>query len=428
MLFSRLSNFFRPPLLAVLAATLLALPTPVSAKGSLPKPYVSRSLDVVLLPVTDAVRKEFKLGKKAAGAVVASVEPGGTGEYFGIEPGDVIAQVEGKQIRRPVDVDSILRYGLKQDEGIFRIDGVRKNHRIRSWVELSQEEYEKPVALDKVKAWRPYGGRSARRDSGYFYYADYCDYYYDDFYYSWDYSYTYIEEIIITEVYITSIESSETVFYYDEASIGYDWPDDDYLTEVDTYVYSEEYYSEYSSTEVVYEDDYASEDAYVDGSDDTYATDDGSYDEGVTDGAVYEEPAYDEAVYEEPTYEEPAYDETVYEEPAYEEPAYDETVYEEPAYDETVYEEQAYEEPVYEEPAYEEQAYEEPVYEEPVYEEQAYEEPVYEEPVYEEQAYEEPVYEEPVYAEPAYEEPVYEEQAYDGGGGCYYDDYGNEVC
>jgi hypothetical protein len=389
MMLSRLPDVLRQPLLALLAATLLVLPTPAAAKGTLPKPYVSRSLDVVLLPITDAVRSEFKLGKKAAGAVVASVEPGGTGEYFGIEPGDVIAQVKGKQIRRPVDVDSILRYGLKQDEEMFWLDGVRKNHRIRTWVEVTQESYEKPVALDKVKDWRPYGGRNARRDSGYFYYADYCDYYYDDFYYSWDYSYTYIEEVIITEVYITSIESDDYVFYYDETGTGYDWPDDDYLTEVDDYVYSDEYYSEYSSTEVDYEDEYAGEEAYVEGADETYATDDGSYDE-----TVYEDPAAEE-VYEEQAYEDPAAEE-VYEEQAYEEPAYEE-VYEEQAYEEPAYEE-VYEEPVYEEPAYEE-VYEEPVYEEPAYEETYYEEPVYEEPVYEETYYEEPVYEETYYEE-----------------------------
>lgn len=295
MMLSRLFQRFRQPLLALMAATLLALPSPVAAKGSLPKPYVSRSLDLVLLPVTDAVRKEFKLGKKAAGAVVASVEPGGTGEFFGIEPGDVISQVEGKLIRRPVDVDSILRYGLGKDEGFFFLDGIRKNHRIRTWVQLSQEEYEKPVALDKVKSWRAYGGGKARSKSGKrksgkrrpgdFYYADYCDYYYDDFYVAWDYSYTYIEQIIITEVYITSIESSESVFYYDESAIGYDWPDDDYISEVDDYVYSDEFYSEYSSTEVDYEDESSGDEGVDEDSDESSAADDVSSGEAADDEA-----------------------------------------------------------------------------------------------------------------------------------------------
>jgi hypothetical protein len=374
--------------LALIVAALISAPATelaAKAKGTLPQPYVSRSLDLVLLPVTDAVRREFKLGKKAAGAVVASVEPGGTGEFYGIEPGDVISQVDGKTIRRPVDIDSMVRYGLKKDDSFFQLDGTRKNKRIRTWVVLSQQDYEKPVALDKVKAWRGYGGRGQRRGAGYFYYPDYCDVYYDDFYSVWDYSYTYIEEIIVTEVYITSYESTETVFYYDETAIGYDWPDDDYISEVDSYVYSEEFTAEYNSTEVVYEDD--------------ASTSDQTGDALGTSADGYIEPVADEAAYEEPVSDEPAYEET-----ATEEPVYDEAVTEEPAYEETVAEE-----PVYEEPAYEEPAPEEPVYEEPVYEE--------------------PVYEEPAYEEPVYEEPAYEEPASDGGGSsCYYDDEGNEVC
>ena len=376
----RLSSLLRTPLavLALVAAALVAAPvTPVAAqsKGTLPQPYVSRSLDLVLLPVTDAVRREFKLGKKAAGAVVASVEPGGTGEFFGIEPGDVISQVDGRAIRRPVDIDSMVRYGLKKDESFFRLDGTRKNKRLRTWVVLSQDDYEKPVALDKIKAWRGYGGRGQRRGAGYFYYPDYCDVYYDDFFTVWDYSYTYIEDIIVTEVYITSYESTETVFYYDEAAIGYDWPGDDYITEVDSYVYSEEFTAEYNSTEVVYE----TETSGADDTDDAL----GVSAEGYDDTAI-EEPAADEAVTEEPAFEAVASDE--------------------PAYEEAVADEPASEEPAYEEPAYEEAVAEEP-------------------------AYEEPAYEEPAYEEPAYEEPAYEEPAYDGGGSsCYYDDEGNEVC
>lgn len=389
MLLARLSQLLRPPLLAFLTGTLIALsaaPVSAEAKASLPKPYVSRALDLVLLPVTDAVRKQFKLGKKAAGAVVASVEPGGTGEFHGIEPGDVISQVDGKLIRRPVDIDSMVRYGLKKGDAIFKLDGIRKNKRLRTWVDLSEEDYEKPVALDKVRAWRAYGGRGAPRGPDYFYYYDYCDAYYDDFYYVWDYSYTYIEEVIVTEVYITSYESTETVFYYDESTVGYDWPDDDYLAEVDSYVYSEEFYTEYSSTEVVYEQETATDEASTEATDETY------------DAASVEEYSSDDSGYDEASTDETYTDEAMT----------DETVYDETAYDETVTEEPAYEEPAYEEPAYEEPAYEEPVYEEP--------------------AYEEPVYEEPAYEEPVYEEPAYEEPASDGGGGCYYDEDGNEIC
>lgn len=380
--FTYLSIQLRKPLLmlAVVAAAFAVAPAgsvAAKAKGNLPEPYVSRSLDLVLLPVTEAVRKQFKLGKKAAGAVIASVEPGGTGEFFGMEPGDVITQVDGKTIRRPVDIDSMMRFGLNKGDSIFKLDGTRKNKRLRTWVELSADDYEKPVALDKIKAWRGYGGRGRNRGPDYFYYDDYCDVYYDDFYYVWDYSYTYIEQVIVTEVYITSYESTDSIFYYDEAAAGYDWPDEDYIAEVDSYVYSDEFTAEYTSTEVVYEDEYA-------GSDDAGA------DLGVSgeDSDVTGDYVPDDAELGASS-----------------------------------------DEGLTEEPVFEDVATEEPIYEEPAYEEPAYEEPAYEEPVYEEPAYEEPVYEEPAYEEPVYEEPVYEEPAYDGGGSsCYYDDEGNEIC
>jgi hypothetical protein len=376
------------PIAAMLALALLLTGGPADAKSTLPKPYVSRSLDLVLLPITDAVRKEFKLGKKAAGAVVASVEPGGTGAFFGMQPGDVISQVEGKQIRRPVDVDSMLRYGLNQNNWLFRLDGVRQNSKLRTWVELSQEEYERPVALNRIRDWWGYGYSSG---PDYFYWADYCDYYYDDFYYVWDTSYVYIEEVIVTQVYITSITSNDAVFYYDDSQTGYAWDDADYIAEVDNYIYSDEYQTEYYAPEAVFGDDTAAASG-ADYAPEGYSEDPGAVDTGSADDG-YVEPAYDASVTDDTTYSEP--------EPAYEDPAASD---------------QAYEEPVYEEP----QQYEEPVYEEPVYEEPAYVEP----------AYEEPVYEEPVYEEPAYVEPAYEEPAYDGGGGgeCYYDEDGNQIC
>ncbi len=90
--------------------------------------------------------------------------------------------------------------------------------------------------------------------------------------------------------------------------------------------------------------------------------------------------------------------------------------------DETVYDEPVAEEPVYDEPVTEE-----PVYDEPVVDETVYDEPVAEEPVYDEPVTEEPVYDEPVYDEPVYEEPAYDGGG-DGGGGCYFDDEGNEIC
>jgi PDZ domain len=450
---------FLMAVLVMLAAAFAAPDAAFAQKNGLPKPYVSPSLDAVLMPITAAVRKEFKLGKKAAGAVVVSVDPGGVGELYGLTPGEVITKVNDRVIRRPVDVDTIVKHGLNTDRTFFFLEGTRKNKKKKTILEITNDDYKKPVDIANIARWPAYNsagskakgkrGKGGRGDDGYFitggggfYYADFCDSYYTDFYEVYEYTLIYVEEIVITDVFITAYESDTTVFYYDDASVGYAWPDDSYyIEEVDSYVYSEEFVSSYESTEIYYDDeidpDYAAavaesgfddegylatdegaaaDDGYVD---DGTAADDGYVDDGtvaddgyVDDGTVADDGYVDDGTVADDGYVDDAFVDDgsgSFEEPAYEEPAY--------------------EEPAYEEPAYEEPAYEEPAYEEPAYEEPAYEEPAYEEPAYEEPAYEEPAYEEPAYEEPAYEEPAYEEPAYDGGGGgCYYDDEGNEIC
>jgi hypothetical protein len=417
------------------------------AEKGLPKPYVSPSLDAVLLPITAEVRKEFKLGKKAAGVVVVSVDPGGVGELYGLEPGEVITELNDKVIRRPVDLDSMIRYGLNDDSNYFFFDGTWKNRAKKTIIYLTNDDYNKPVAIEDVSKWRAYNtggakskgkrGKGYRGDDGYyytgggFYYYDFCDSYYDDFYEVYDYTVIYVDQVIYTDVYITSYNSDDAVFWYDDSATGYDWGYDDYyISEVDEYVYSDEFYAEYESTEVYYEDqDYDPETglSYAEAEEYGYLeTSPESYDESyVDDGSGYEEPAegeyYDEPVADE-YYEEPAAEE-YYEEPAaeeyYEEPAAEE-YYEEPAAEE-YYEEPAAEE-YYEEPAAEEY-YEEPAAEE-YYEEPAAEE-YYEEPAAEEY-YEEPAAEE-YYEEPAAEE-YYEEPASGGGDDGCYDEYGNYLC
>lgn len=390
----------------VVALSLLAVANPAQAKGGMPEPYVSQSLDAVLMPVTKEVRAKFKLGKKAAGAVVVSVQPGGVGELYGFEPGDVISQVGGKVIRRPVDIDTMVRYWLNKGNSYFTFDGTRKNRKKRAIVELAVETYQKPIALETVGRWRGYKTPA-------FDYVEYYTYYEPRFYEIYEYSTYYVEQVIYTETYITAIESTEYVFYYDTPSEDLVWHDEEYITEVNEYVYSEEFYSEYTSTEVYYADDPEAT-AYED-----TGYDEAGYDAaaGETDEQVYEDPApetYD-AEAQDGSYEEPVADDQTDMDPAAE--TYDDQGYEDPA---AATEEQAYEDPAPE--TYDEQAYEDPAPE-------TYEEPVAEEPAYEEPAYEEPAYEEPAYEEPAYEEPAYEEPAQDGGGGeCYYDDDGNMIC
>lgn len=264
-----LRRSLRQALAATLAAAFMVAGLPAAAKDTLPKPHVSPALDAVLLPITAAVRKEFKLGKKAAGAVVVSVEPKGVAELYGLEPGDVITELDDKTIRRPVDIDSMIKYKLNKGDTFFFFDGTRKNRAKKTIIQLAAEDYAKPVPIADLPRWRGYNtggargvrGKGYRSDDGYFYtgggfyYADFCDVYYDDFYEVYDYTVYYVEEVIYTDVYITSIESSETVFFYDESATGYDWPDEYYITEVDEYLYSEEFDAAYASEDVYFEDE-----------------------------------------------------------------------------------------------------------------------------------------------------------------------------
>jgi hypothetical protein len=384
-------------LLAALAgAALLALSGAAMAEKGLPKPHVSPALDAVLLPITAEVRREFKLGKKAAGVVVVSVDPGGVGELYGLEPGEVLTKLDGKVIRRPVDIDSMIRYKLNDGTNYFFFEGTWKNRKQKTIIELTDEDYVKPVSVADIPRWRGYNAAGAKargqRGQGYigpdgyfygaggFYYADFCDGYSTDFYEVYDYTLVYVEEIIVTEVYITSIESSDTVFWYDDAAAGYDWYYDDYyIEEVDAYVYSDAFYAEYESTEVHYDDEaydpetglsYEEAEAYGFLEPEAY---DGSYvDEGYVDEGYVDEGAVDDGYVDESYVDESYVDESYVDEGYVDDGA------------------------------------------------------VYEEPVYEEPAYEEPVYAEPAYEEPVYEEPAYED--YGDGGGCYVDEDGYEVC
>lgn len=453
---------------AAVAGALSALPNPALAKGGLPDPYVSPALDAVLMPITPAVKQQFNLPKAATGVVVASVQPGGVGELYGFEPGEVISRIDNKLIRRPVDLDSIVGYGVDNGESLFVFDGLWKGRKQRTIAQIDGDGFRAPVSFERADSWPGYRGRG-------FDYARWYSPYAPRARDVWDETFTYIAAVIITDIFLDALRSDQAVFYY--VDDRYYWPYDEYyITEVDQVfytTYTEEVYS-VSYTEEVYESYY--EETYVETySEETYYEETASYSEEATsEETVIDETSSEETMTEEDTsfvdvQSEEATDETTADESvdtaSYEEQPADETGYdagmadqtscdyppgdgasedelsayeqacggapaeEQASYDEPVAEDQAYEEPAYDDQAYEEPAAEEQTYDEPAYEEAAPEEQAYEEPAYEEPAYEEPTYEEPAYEEPAYEEPAYEEPAYDGGGeDCPVDEDGNLIC
>lgn len=447
-------------MLMLVALVLMPFGPAVAKQGALLEPYVSPVLDAVLMPVTTEVVRQLRLPKSASGAVIVSVEPGGIADSYGMEPGEVISKVAGKVIRRPADIDALAYYRMDRGEGVIHLQGTREGRAKRTILPISAESYSAPLPVQDIPRWRVYS-------------APWFDFYpwYEVYEYEiveiYEYSFYYVETVVVSEVFITSVESSESYFYYDytevtELETRSSWVEEEsalYCGDVDGFGcgaeeigYPEEDADpalyceanpgdpECSGEEVAgYCDEFPdapdctgvflSSAEEVAGEEESGAGDEGLSEE-VSDEAGYDDASEEVSAEDGSDYadEAAAGDEGGY---AEEEPVYDGSeVSDEGGYDESSADEGAYDEGGYDESATDEGTYEEPVYEdEPVYEEPAYEEPVYEEPAYEEPVYEEPVYEEPAYEEPAYEEPAYEEPSYDGGGGdCGYDEDGNPLC
>lgn len=398
---------------SVVIACLAAFAAPAFAQGRLPEPYVSPSLDAVLMPITPAVKQQFKLPRSATGVVVASVQPGGVGELYGFEPGEVISRVDNKLIRRPIDLDSIVGYGVDNGESLFVFEGLWKGRKQRTIAQIDGDGFRAPVSFDRADTWPGYRGRG-------FDYVRWYTPYAPRVRTVWDDTFTYIAAVTITDVFLTALRSDQAVFYF--VDNDYYWSyDETYISDVDQVfysTYSEEVYST-SYTEAVYESYY--EETFVETySEESYYEETAAYsEEAVTEESVTDEAYAEESVATEDVNGDPALVEQTADEVGTEDPALDAQAVEDGAP-----EDQAYEDPAAEDAVAEEQAYEEPVAEDAVAEDPAYEEPVAEEPAFEEPAYEEPAYEEPAYEEPAAEEPAYEEPAAE----CPVDEDGNLLC
>lgn len=427
-------------------------------RAASPSPYVSNALDAVLLPVTTSVVQAFNLPKSASGVVIASVQPGGIADLYGMDPGEVITSIAGKQIRRPVDLDSLVRYNLSDDGNYFYMEGLRKGKPKRTIVWLEPDDYSTTLPVREAPRWRGYRGE-------YFDYVTWFRPYWYEIEEIYTYSYTYVEEVIVTDIFISTVSSSESYFYYDyteitSVDIREDWvsvEEDIYCGDVTGYGCGVEEigypdadsFDPQSFAETGEEDvggDYCSafpDDPYCTG-EVAEATDCGETPDA-PDCLVEEAAPGDYGTGEEG---DGASDGTAYDDPVYDDTATDETdVAGESGYDDTadgdLSGEESYDEPDVGE-GYEEESYDEPVaddasgeesYDEPVVAE-GYEEGSYDEPSAGEESYDssgtDEAYEEPAYEEPAAEEPVYDEPAYDGGGEgggeCYFDEDGVEIC
>ena len=110
----------------------LGFATPINtAKRLLPElkngKVIRGYLGMGIVPVTDDVKDSFKLSE-ARGALVQNVEAGKPAERAGIQPGDVIVEIDGRKIntnRELIDYISYLPVGSKVNITVIR-DGQRK--------------------------------------------------------------------------------------------------------------------------------------------------------------------------------------------------------------------------------------------------------------------------------------------------------------
>jgi len=126
------------------------------AKGKLdlPPPAVSRALDAILLPITPAVAKEFKLGKgNKKGLLVLAVQPGGVADKQGIKAGDVLTEVLGHKVKKPIDVDVAVRRGLKKNNDHFKFGLYRGGAPLAVSAVITLALYEEVFSVSQISSW-----------------------------------------------------------------------------------------------------------------------------------------------------------------------------------------------------------------------------------------------------------------------------------
>lgn len=119
----------------------------------LPKPSISKALDALLLPVNKAVAKKFKLAKGEHGVLVLSVKPGGVADKQGIKPGDVLSEVHGHKVHKPVDVDVAVRRDLKAGHSDVALSLERDGAVVAVAAVITMESYSEAVSLTEVSTW-----------------------------------------------------------------------------------------------------------------------------------------------------------------------------------------------------------------------------------------------------------------------------------
>ena len=192
------------------ASTILFTNHAFALKGDykLPAPYVSRALEAVLLPIDAQVRKAFKLKKKDHGVLVLSVEPGGTAEKRGIMAGDVLSDIKGHKIKKPIDVDTVVYYWGKKGQYDFPMNYYRNGVVSHGGGIITFDDYSTAIDIASIGSWAAWSFATA------FSYSEYYSEFSAEFSASYESSESLIIEIASSEEFAAEIAN--------EAKIGQD--------------------------------------------------------------------------------------------------------------------------------------------------------------------------------------------------------------
>ncbi|MER8712512.1 PDZ domain-containing protein [Mesorhizobium sp. M1295] len=127
-----------------------------ASKYDLPKPYVSRALNAVLIPINHASRHRYQIPPKLRGVYVLAVAPHGVAARQGIRPGDVLATVRHQPISTPTDVDRLVWAALAVSATSF-LFGVNRGTEVADVVEVNANitvnNFNTNISVNNISQW-----------------------------------------------------------------------------------------------------------------------------------------------------------------------------------------------------------------------------------------------------------------------------------
>lgn len=211
-------------LLASAASALIAIGTPsvdgglygspaAAQSAPLPKPYISRAIDATLMDITPEVRRTFELKPNVTGVLVLAADPNGIAAQNNILPGDIITDVRGKRVSKPIDVDTYVLYFLKKGDSAFQFAGNRGGESFNAAAEITLALFEAVIDFSDMGSWSSFSNQG-------FSYTEYYESYSEIIVEEYTYSETIIEETVTSESFEMEIseESSEETMESEEVT------------------------------------------------------------------------------------------------------------------------------------------------------------------------------------------------------------------